>query len=154
MEEVLMTKNTEMKYGEVTQEQLEKRAQRAQRRKQMADEKKEKDKKQTIDRLLKKQDGRQKGGRVKISKKSDTPMISYRNNLNSISLSFPPGVEFPLKQQVASIDPPKAQLCSVNGCNNRKKYMCAKTAVPLCSFECYKRNLEIHKLATTSSAVT
>lgn len=38
--------------------------------------------------------------------------------------------------------PPKQAIsCGVGGCTNQKKYSCSKTGTPLCSLDCYKKNL-------------
>ena len=50
--------------AEMTSEMLEKRAQRAQKRRVQAKKKVEENKKQTIERLLKKQDFKSKGNKV------------------------------------------------------------------------------------------
>jgi len=31
--------------------------------------------------------------------------------------------------------------CTVPGCTNLKKYSCSRTGLPLCSLECYKKNI-------------
>ena len=33
------------------------------------------------------------------------------------------------------------QLCGVPGCDNVKRYTCARSGVALCSLNCYQRNL-------------
>jgi INO80 complex subunit B len=125
----------------LTAEDIEKSKEKAQKRKQLADEKREKDKKKTMERLLKKQDSKT----VKSAKirplKQQVPVISYKNTLNGIFLNFPPNCEFPLKAKTA-IDPPKPVPCGIQGCTNLKKYSCSKTNIPLCSLECYKKNVE------------
>ena len=40
-----------------------------------------------------------------------------------------------------SFRPPISQQCGVDSCQNAKKYSCSKTGVPLCSLECYKKNI-------------
>ena len=40
--------------------------------------------------------------------------------------------------------PPKQRAsCGVSGCRNQKKYSCSRTGVPLCSLDCYKKNLSL-----------
>lgn len=128
----------------MTAEALQKAQLQSARRKQQMDEKREKDKKKTMDRLLKKQDSKQRGGaqiKTKVSKPKE-PMISYKNCADgSSSISIPSGFEFPLKAKVSTIAP-KPKLCGIKGCKNLKIYNCSKTQVPLCSTECYKKNLE------------
>ncbi|XP_023940476.1 INO80 complex subunit B [Bicyclus anynana] len=139
--EVLLALPSGYKEKVMTAEAIQKAALKSQKRKQLADEKREKDKKKTMDRLLKKQESKnlknaQKG---KLLRKQE-PMIVYKNNNNEISLSLPLGIPFPLETK-PPIEPPKLITCGVNECNNIKKYNCSKTGIPLCSLECYKKNL-------------
>lgn len=138
--EVLLALPSGYKEKVMTAEAIQKAALKSQKRKQLADEKREKDKKKTMDRLLKKQESKnlktQKGKPVKKLE----PMIVYKNNNNEISLSLPPGVPFPLETK-PPIEATKPVLCGRNGCENIKRYNCSKTGIPLCSLECYKTNL-------------
>lgn len=125
----------------LTAEDIEKFKEKAQKRKQLADEKREKDKKKTMERLLKKQDSKMvKSIKVRLVKQL-VPVISYKNNINGAFLHFPPLYEFPLKSQRAK-EPPKLKFCGIPGCKNLKRYSCSKTNVPLCSLECFKKNVE------------
>ncbi|XP_041378746.1 INO80 complex subunit B-like [Gigantopelta aegis] len=128
---------------QLTEEQVEKRQQRAKKRRQQAQEKREKDKKQTLDRLLKKQDSKQKGPKGRGSRRVNFPRVRYINKVDGISISMPPGFQFPFAAQTQKI-PPKTQMCGLMGCKNPKKYNCSKTGVPLCSLSCYKKNLSLH----------
>jgi INO80 complex subunit B len=124
----------------LTAEDIEKSKEKAQKRKQLADEKREKDKKKTMERLLKKQDSKMvKSTKMRIVK-TQLPVISYRNTADKITLSFPLHVEFP--QAKHPIEPPKPVMCGISGCKNLKRYSCSKTNIPLCSLECYKKNVE------------
>lgn len=139
--EVLLALPSGYKEKVMTAEALQKAALKSQKRKQLADEKREKDKKKTMDRLLKKQESKnvknaQKGKPVKKLE----PMIVYKNNNNGIILSLPPGIPFPIEAK-PQIEPPKLIKCSVKNCENLKKYNCSKTRLPLCSIQCYKKNL-------------
>ncbi|XP_014678392.1 PREDICTED: INO80 complex subunit B-like [Priapulus caudatus] len=125
----------------VTPEQLEQRKQKSLKRKEMAIEKKEKEKKNTVNRLLYKQDSK-RGGRGKASSKT-TSLVSYRKTLDGITLSFPAGMEFPLRAQ-RTTPPPPARVCGVDGCENVRKYSCPRTGMSLCSLQCYKKNLRRH----------
>ncbi|CAH4037342.1 INO80 complex subunit B [Pieris brassicae] len=138
--EVLLALPSGYKEKVMTAEALQKAALKSQKRKQLADEKREKDKKKTMDRLLKKQESKnlKNAHRGKPTRKQE-PMIVYKNNNNSITLTFPQGMAIPLTCK-AIIEPPKALKCGIQGCNNDKKYNCSKTDVPLCSLECYKIN--------------
>lgn len=139
--EQLMSLPTGYKEKVMTAEAIQKAALKSLKRKQLADEKREKDKKKTMERLLKKQES--KASKV-ISKgkpsRRQVPLITYRLTLEGSSISLPVGEEFPLQPAKAK-EPPVQVLCSVNQCKNPKKYSCAKTGVPLCSLECYKVNL-------------
>ncbi|KAK7087827.1 INO80 complex subunit B-like [Littorina saxatilis] len=136
---------------ELTEEQKQRRLQRAKKRRQQAHEKREKDKKQTMDRLLKKQETKTKGSKLK--KRSNVPRVRYMSTAHGVSLSFPHGNLFPITPQVAG--PPKpVVMCGVKGCNNPKKYACSKTQVPLCSLQCYKKNQALSKNSGTLPVVT
>lgn len=139
--EVLLALPSGYKEKVMTEEAIQKAALKSQKRKQLADEKREKDKKKTMDRLLKKQESKNLKNmqRSKPAKRLE-PMIVYKNNNHEISLSLPTGVPFPIETK-SSIEPPKPVNCGVDGCINIKKYNCSKTGVPLCSLECYKKNL-------------
>lgn len=137
---MLMSLPTGYKEKVMTAEAIQKAAIKSQKRKQLADEKREKDKKKTMERLLKKQESKAAKATKTKSSKSSAPMILYRQNLNITTLTFPPGMDMPLKQSVQEIEPPKPQLCWM-GCGNMKKYACSKTGAPLCSLECYKKNI-------------
>ncbi|GBP24768.1 INO80 complex subunit B [Eumeta japonica] len=139
--EVLLALPSGYKEKVMTAEAIQKAALKSQKRKQLADEKREKDKKKTMDRLLKKQDSKNiKNAQKSKPLKKQEPMIVYRNDINNITLSFPPEIPFPITNQ-SPIEIPKPIFCGVAGCNNIKKYSCSKTRVPLCSLECYKVNL-------------
>ncbi|KAL8569020.1 hypothetical protein ACOMHN_048268 [Nucella lapillus] len=95
--------------------------------------------KQTLDRLLKKQETKTKGSKGRGSRRSNVPRIRYVSSGSCLTLSLPQGHTFPLPSQVA----PKmkaAALCGVEGCTNPKKYACSQTRVPVCSLQCYQRN--------------
>lgn len=124
----------------LTAEDIEKSKEKAQKRKQLADEKREKDKKKTMERLLKKQDSKMVKSTKMRPVKQQLPVISYRNTADKITLSFPLNMEFPAAK--LPIDPPKPVLCGISGCKNRKRYSCSKTNIPLCSLDCYKKNVE------------
>lgn len=123
----------------MTAEAIQKAAIKSLKRKQLADEKREKDKKKTMERLLKKQDSKAaKQAKLKVTK-SAVPSVVYRQNQDVTLLSFPEEYDYPLKPQVAS-EPAKIKYCRMD-CGNLKKYSCAQTGVPLCSLKCYKRNI-------------
>lgn len=126
----------------MTEEMMQRRMMRAKKRKQQAEEKREKDKKQTIERLLKKTDAKVKGSKYqqKLAKKSQVPKLSCIRNHDGVTLSLPLGYQFPIISQTFK-QPPSVVKCGIIGCNQPKKYSCSKTGVPLCSLQCYKKNL-------------
>ncbi|XP_031632953.1 INO80 complex subunit B [Contarinia nasturtii] len=137
--DTLLALPTGYKEKVMTAEALEKAQLKSQKRKQMADEKREKDKRKTMDRLLKKQETKlTKVAKNKIVKVI-VPVISYQESIaNGALLSYPLNFEFPMQAQVAR-KPPAIILCAI--CNdNRKRYTCSRTNVPLCSLKCYKSN--------------
>lgn len=139
--EILLALPSGYKEKVMTAEAIQKAALKSQKRKQLADEKREKDKKKTMDRLLKKQESKNlKNLHKGRPNRKLEPMITYKNNNNEITLSMPIGVPYPLEQKLP-IEAPKPVKCGVSECNNIKKYQCSKTGIPLCSLECYKKNL-------------
>lgn len=125
----------------MTAEAIQKAQLKSQKRKQMADEKREKDKKKTMDRLLKKQESKvakvNKNKQVKVP----VPVITYRDSINGgATLTFPSLSDLSLSTK-HEIEPPKPILCQICNCN-LKRYNCSKTNAPLCSFKCYQINLK------------
>ncbi|CAG5121622.1 unnamed protein product, partial [Candidula unifasciata] len=126
---------------ELTDEQKKRRQEKAKRRRQQANEKIEIDKNQTVHKLLKKQDSKNKRvAKARGGKRSNSPRVVYRNALDRITICMPPDVPFPLAPQTAR-PYPEAALCGVDGCRNKKTSICSKTLVPVCSLQCYKKNL-------------
>lgn len=139
--EVLLALPSGYKEKVMTAEAIQKAALKSQKRKQLADEKREKDKKKTMERLLKKQETKTIKGNAKGKPlKKHVPLISYRNTVESFTVSMPPDVDFPLETKT-SIDPPKPVICGVANCTNLKKYSCSRTGIPLCSLQCHKNNI-------------
>uniref|UniRef100_A0A0A9X4H7 INO80 complex subunit B n=2 Tax=Lygus hesperus TaxID=30085 RepID=A0A0A9X4H7_LYGHE len=124
----------------MTPEMIKKAAFKNLKRKQLLDEKREKDKKRTVERLLRKQDNKSNKTSVKRTTRKTGVTITYCNNSNGISITLPPGLDFPLSKQIVA-PAPAAIKCGVEGCRNTKKYSCSKTGIPLCSLGCYKANL-------------
>uniref|UniRef100_A0A182K4J2 INO80 complex subunit B-like conserved region domain-containing protein n=1 Tax=Anopheles christyi TaxID=43041 RepID=A0A182K4J2_9DIPT len=139
--ELLMSLPTGYKEKVMTEEAIQKAQLKSQKRKQMADEKREKDKKKTMERLLKKQDSKSVKAIKNRPVKERVPMITYVNSVEGATISLPPEVDFPLAKQPPR-EPPKPTLCAVPNCNNIKRYNCSRTNIPLCSFKCYKANVE------------
>lgn len=125
----------------LTAEDIQKAQLKSQKRKQLADEKREKDKKKTMERLLKKQESKQRNATRNKSTKTSQPMITYRNTLDGAYIHLPAEHEFPLAAQ-GPRSPPKVQLCGITGCDKPKVYNCSKTNMPLCSFACYRKNVQ------------
>ena len=116
------------------------KALKAQKRREVETVKKEKIKQKTVDTLLKKKDSKvaKQLKTVKSQQLDNVPKISYLRNGAGAFLSYPEHVDYPLKKQVAKSAPPPTLCCM---CSNIKKYACSQTKRPLCSFECYKKNL-------------
>lgn len=141
--EPLMALPSGFKEKVVTEEMLAKKAIKTQKRREQAQEKREVDKKRTIDRLLKKQEKAQKIGRHKLNKQ-ELPMLTYTNTRELISVSFPTNYEMGIKPTLLQ-PPPPIVLCGAPGCGNPKKYSCSKTNIPLCSLQCYKNNIKLYE---------
>ncbi|XP_070571878.1 INO80 complex subunit B-like [Ptychodera flava] len=139
-EEELLQLPSGYKQQEMTEEMLQRKAQKAKKRRQQAQKKIEENKKNTIERLLKKQETKARGGK-KSQKTLDLPKVTYINRLRGSSISLPQGMAFPLQRKILVEPSKRRQICGVTGCNNTKKYCCSKTGTPLCSLECYKKNL-------------
>ncbi|KAM5126032.1 INO80 complex subunit B, partial [Mantella aurantiaca] len=126
---------------ELSQEMMVKREEKARKRRLQAAKKAEESKKQTIERLTKTSKSRgAKPSQGRRGRQPPCPTIRYQHNAHGITVSYPQGVPYP-----SSTEPPPAlpapQLCTVSGCNNLKCYACSKTLLPLCSLECYRKNL-------------
>lgn len=124
----------------MTAEMMQKREERARKRRLQAAKKAEDNKNQTIERLTKTSKAKIKSMKERKFKQSQCPMIRYSDSVQGMAISFPTGV--PAPAPAAPLPPPVTPAnCGVSGCTNLKKYSCSKTGVPLCSFDCYKRNL-------------
>lgn len=123
----------------MTAEAIQKAAIKSQKRKQLADEKREKDKKKTMERLLKKQESKLGKTSKAKSTRNTCPVIIYRQSAEGRFIKCPSDMEYPLKAGKI-INHPQPVYCSMN-CGNVKKYNCSQTGVPLCSLECYKKNI-------------
>ncbi|CAJ1085977.1 INO80 complex subunit B isoform X2 [Xyrichtys novacula] len=130
------------KEKEMTAEMMQKREERARKRRLQAAKKAEENKNQTIERLTKTSKAKIKSMRERKSKQSQVPMVRYSDSIQGVNISFPTGV--PTPAPAPTCPPPAAPVnCGVSGCSNLKKYSCSKTGVPLCSLECYKTNLQL-----------
>ncbi|XP_022619868.1 INO80 complex subunit B [Seriola dumerili] len=128
------------KEKEMTAEMMQKREERARKRRLQAAKKAEENKNQTIERLTKTSKAKIKSMKEKKSKQNQCPMVRYSDSVQGMAISFPTGVPAPDPAPPCPL-PPTRVSCGVSGCDNLKKYSCSKTGVPLCSLECYKRNL-------------
>uniref|UniRef100_A0A3P9LUT4 INO80 complex subunit B n=1 Tax=Oryzias latipes TaxID=8090 RepID=A0A3P9LUT4_ORYLA len=128
------------KEKEMTAEMMQKREERARKRRLQAAKKAEENKNQTIERLTKTSKAKIKSLKDKKAKQSQFPMVRYIDSARGISISFPTGVPGPATAPPCPM-PPAPVGCGVSGCTNSKKYSCSKSGVPLCSLECYKKNL-------------
>lgn len=136
--EMLMALPSGYKEKVMTAEAIQKAQIKSQKRKQLADEKREKDKKKTMERLLKKQDSKSAKNFKSRPKTVSVPMIIYRNTVEGATVTFPVEMAMPVVAQCERA-PPKRQLCAM--CGDAKRYNCSKTNIPLCSFRCYKQNV-------------
>ncbi|XP_028973247.1 INO80 complex subunit B isoform X1 [Esox lucius] len=128
------------KEKEMTVEMMQKREERARKRRLQAAKKAEENKNQTIERLTKTSKAKIKSMRERKSKLTQCPMVRYCDSAQGMGISFPAGV--PPPTPTPPRPPPQAPVgCGVNGCSNLKRYSCSKTGTPLCSLECYKKNL-------------
>lgn len=75
---------------------LQKKAIKSQKRKQQADEKRENDKKRTMERLLKKHESKSKTNAKGRMAKRTVNNIIYISKGDTISVMFPEGISFPL----------------------------------------------------------
>lgn len=80
---------------------LQKKAIKSQKRKQQADEKREIDKKRTMERLLKKHESKSKTNAKNRLAKKNVNNIVYISKDDKVSLLFPKDVDFPLKSSSA-----------------------------------------------------
>ncbi|KAG8430674.1 hypothetical protein GDO86_020180 [Hymenochirus boettgeri] len=127
---------------EMSEEMLVKREEKARKRRLQAAKKAEESKKQTIERLTKTSKSRgTKPPRDRRGRLPLCPVIRYQNTARLITISYPSGVSciVPSEPRPAL---PATTLCAVSGCSNPKKYSCSQTHVPLCSLECYRKNLQ------------
>lgn len=139
--EVLLALPSGYKEKVMTAEAIQKAALKSQKRKQLADEKREKDKKKTMERLLKKQESKILKGAPKCKTfRKAVPHITYRNTRDGIIVLMPPDVDYPIQAKYA-YEPPKPVICGLPDCTNLKRYTCSRTGVPLCTLNCYQKNL-------------
>uniref|UniRef100_A0ACB8E9U2 Uncharacterized protein n=2 Tax=Sphaerodactylus townsendi TaxID=933632 RepID=A0ACB8E9U2_9SAUR len=134
------------KAKELTEEMLVKREERARKRRLQAAKKAEESKNQTIERLTKTSKAKVKTLRERKAKAGALPTVCYRNAASGITVSFPPGAALPLLSSIVTAPPPPTP-CGVSGCPNLKRYSCSRTGVPLCSLDCYKKNLLLQQAA-------
>lgn len=150
--ELLMALPSGYKEKVMTAEAIQKAAIKSQKRKQLADEKREKEKKRTMERLLKKQDSRASKNTRSRPAKTVEPVVSFRSTRDGNMVTFPPNFDLstlfgvPRKtatighfsvMETAIITPVKD--CAM--CGAAKRYNCSRTNIPLCSFKCYKLNV-------------
>jgi len=130
------------KKKDVTPSNLIEKALKAQKRKEIESEKKEKIKKKTMDFLLKKKDSKA-AKQMKSSKlaRDSVPKITYVINKSGYSISYPEDSMCELLPKSKKCAPPPVY-CTIDGCKNVKKYSCSKTGKPLCSLSCYKLNMQ------------
>ena len=140
-----------LQFGKKTAEKEmteEERAIKAQKRRELETEKKEKMKQKTMDMLLKKKDSKatKQIKTAKSTMKEDEPKISYISNSHGITLSYPEGENYPLNK-MPKMSPPPPISCTM--CDNVKKYNSSTTGSPVCSIVCYKADLDKFKMGQT-----
>ncbi|CAN9509309.1 unnamed protein product [Ophioblennius macclurei] len=128
------------KEKEVTAEMMQKREERARKRRLQAAKKAEENKNQTIERLTKTSKARIKSLKDRKAKQSHAPTVRYSDSVRGVAISYPPGVPAPAPAPPLA-PPPAPPGCGVSGCSNLRRYSCSRTGVALCSLECYRRNL-------------
>lgn len=128
------------KEKEMTVEMMQKREERARKRRLQAAKKAEDSKNQTIERLTKTSKAKIKSMKERKSKQAQCPMVRYSDSAQGATVSFPLAVPAPTPSPPCP-PPPAPAACGVNGCTNFKRYSCSQTGTPLCSLECYKKNL-------------
>lgn len=133
------------KAKEVTEEMLVKREERARKRRLQAAKKAEENKNQTIERLTKTSKAKVKTLRERKAKSMAVPTVSYRSAASGTTVSFPPGTSLPVLPSLPRVVPPPMP-CGVIGCPNLKRYSCSRTGTPLCSLDCYKKNLLLQEV--------
>lgn len=129
------------KEKELTAEMMQKREERARKRRLQAAKKAEENKNQTIERLTKTSKAKIKSMKERKSKQAQLPMVRYSSCAQGATISYP--VAIPPPTPAPQAPPPVPVNCGVSGCSNVKKYSCSKTGTPLCSLECYKKNLTL-----------
>ncbi|XP_030194724.1 INO80 complex subunit B isoform X2 [Gadus morhua] len=130
------------KEKEMTAEMMQKREERARKRRLQAAKKAEDSKNQTIERLTKTSKAKIKSMRERKFKQAQCPMVRYSDSAaGGVAISFPVGVAPPMAAPAPPPAPPAP--CGVTGCDNLKRYCCSTTGVPLCSLACYKKNLAL-----------
>ncbi|XP_032080457.1 INO80 complex subunit B [Thamnophis elegans] len=133
------------KAKELTEEMLVKREERARKRRLQAAKKAEENKNQTIERLTKTSKAKVKTLRERKAKSMAVPTVSYRSAASGTTISFPLGTSLPVLPSLPRAVPPPMP-CGVIGCPNLKRYSCSRTGTPLCSLDCYKKNLLLQEV--------
>lgn len=127
----------------MTPEMIKKAEANKEKMRKLHDEKRAKEKKRTLERLLRKQEAKGTKGNSKKAAKKLGLTIKLISNISETYMMLPIGIDYPLAAQVATPLPARLK-CGVHGCSNDKRYACSKTGVPLCSLNCYKKNLAMH----------
>lgn len=136
--EVLMSLPTGYKEKVMTAEALERAQEKSAKRKALADQKREKERQKTMERLLKKQESKLNKVSRTRNLRPGVPIITYKSTSDQCVVIFPADYDLRLGPADGG-EPTKApKLCGI--CEAPKKYNCSKTNIPLCSFQCYKEN--------------
>ncbi|KAL5477150.1 hypothetical protein EMCRGX_G023900 [Ephydatia muelleri] len=123
---------------EMTEEMLLKKSEKNRKRRLQALKRKEKDKADTVRKLIEKQSKKKEEDKPKQPTKPAIPHIRYVNSASiGTSLSLPVGTDYPLVLHQAKVVP--VQKCAIEQCSNPKRYSDSQTSLPLCSIECYRK---------------
>lgn len=126
-------------------EDIEKALLKSQKRRQLADEKRERTKRKTMERLLKKKDYKAtvRANRLRPPQPAAVPMISWRSSAaTGTRITFPAGAELPMAGHTKPAVVRAVIPCRI--CGAPKRYNCSRTLEPLCSLECYEQNNKLH----------
>eukprot|EP01132_Coremiostelium_polycephalum_P000588 gene588-734_t len=67
-------------------------------------------------------------------------IIHYVDNENGKTVSYPEGVEIvKTNNNTGNSNYPQVIKCSAPNCNNPKRYNCSKNNLPVCTYKCYQK---------------
>lgn len=126
----------------LTAEAIERAQAKSAKRKELADQKREKERQRTMDRLLKKQESKLcKVGKARQARPGGVPIITYKSTRDQCVVIFPADYDLRLDKQAThqvDLGHHEKKLCCI--CASPKRYNCSRTNRPLCSLQCYRQN--------------